>query len=542
MNIRSFRIHLRKIRNGSFETQAGFSVLEGLAGLLVLVVLAFLASKGFSLVKNNNQEGSRLKSAKEIAVVTAEALGSRPYVELQALNGGFGNWSQPLPIPAPRTGNGASGFFFRYRLTPDPAVPGENAFTTNADLRNAIASADTLLGLRIETGRLEGGVFTSRESYATLVSPQRTQTESNQGSAQARENDLYRQLMQNIRLTKSSAGQNNPNYLNPSNCYDPGECCGFLSRQFNGETVGVPTDGLDEKCYHRCYAGNMNFSQTMDQCGIACSDPALDSRSECCAKFRAGECGPGTRCAMVCRRCANIQYWSVCNERRADECLLQHDWRDNIDCARGTWCDGGPLPTTHEWYGAPNTGDILNECQKPACQTNNCYEPGDVGICCERYWRQWVRFNGDERRIEITSRLRRYCRNSTRLEQCCDWNFAYNWDGVVCAPGGRVEAVLDNQVWRCARTEELDQCQQTRFCRTTVRDPRFSGTCIDIPPPPRAPDGPSSGDNSNNTPSNPPPSTLPDIPSIPNNPVMPGQNSSSSDEGSDLSGGGNDGT
>lgn len=497
--------------------QEGFGILEGLVGMIVLSLLAFLATKGFTLVVGNNQETKRMKGVQDIVILTAERLGTYTLAELRQPSMGYNAWTTPEPIQQGK-------YSFRYRITEGPGIPAESSLPA-IDRGNILPVADPLLGLEIETGVMEGGSFSARNTYATLITPLRERSTVTNRPAQEAERAFYARHTAEIAATKQTASALNSGNLNSHHCQDLGDCCSVMQDFYiNGrydDSANIPTDGHEEKCYYRCALNADVSMEQLARCGIACGDIRYNTEASCCEAVRNGTCG--FLCRRMCRECTGLD--SLSCDGADSTCRLAPYFSRNVDCARFTWCDGSPLPESH-----PDFGNFRQECPKPACQRTSCYESVSLGECCGRYWK--VRSAniaaGLDPHHNIEGRLSANCPRQTSEQQCCmmDPIDRVRGKGTVCGGDGRAIQTMERGYWRCARETEHANCVHLQGCSETFIPNDMPATCVtNIPAAVNTPTPTPSPSPTPNPPPPPPPVVRPPstpIPEVEPRPRRPG--------------------
>src|SRR5688500_1105676 len=78
--------------------EAGFGLMETLTGLLVFVVLALLATKGFRAVVENHKEANQVKALTDAVASTVEQLSSLTVSALTGPGSPHLAWGQPKAL------------------------------------------------------------------------------------------------------------------------------------------------------------------------------------------------------------------------------------------------------------------------------------------------------------------------------------------------------------------------------------------------------------------------------------------------------------
>ena len=263
--------------------QRGFGLLETMTGLIVFVILAVVGTKAYRGVVANQKEASQVKALTDAVTVIAEQLSANSVATLTAAGSKYLNWSEPATI-------GSGEYQFRYRTVPHPSVGG--------------GMDTTVVGLEVEVGSGEGGGFKAGRLFATLIAPH-LNSKDNLGQASTKaerdaEASFYAGHLAAVSGVSKAAVEDNQTRLNSYNCYDAGQCCGFMKKFFADPTI-KPEDGLDQKCYYRCAnAGNVSVKTWNGACGADfCKIAPWQTQEQCCAAIEAGQCEPGTVCANV---------------------------------------------------------------------------------------------------------------------------------------------------------------------------------------------------------------------------------------------------
>jgi Tfp pilus assembly protein PilE len=443
------------IRNGGRGSQAGFGLVETMAGLIVFVILAVVGTKAFKGVVANQKEASQVKALTDAVSMTAEKLSALSVPTLTEAGSKYLQWSEPEVI-----GNGE--YVYRFRTFPNPTIQG---------------AADTaVVGLEVETGNVSNNVFTPSRSFATLIAPHLSSKDKLGQASTAEERDAeashYASMRQTIEGLKTAAKTDNQKRLNSFNCYDKGQCCGFMKDYFKNPSIN-PDDGVDQKCLYRCALGG---AVPMDEWKSACNADFCaiapwKTKDQCCAAIATGECKPGSVCAQVCIDCVG-EDGSTCGPPVCDG----GKWNDFFDCKRGTFCDGTPLPDGN----VAGWGNVKALCATNTCASIQSECQARLPSCCRDYWGVLNMGGTPDPNTEI-------CATISRQEECCDMQVEiWDWDQIYCGTGGGTVSA-HNKVdgkWYCGfGGEEWDKaCAFTKGCSTTFRPSGApGGTCPSFP-------------------------------------------------------------
>jgi hypothetical protein len=447
---------------GKGNRQAGFGMLEALAGLLVFMILAAVGTKAFKGVVANQKETAQVKALTDAVTVTAERLNAMSVATLTAAGSRYLQWSVPEEI-------GSGKYHFRYRTVPRPSISG--------------VQDTAVVGLEVETGFLEGGAFTPNRSFATLVAPHLSSKNALGQVSTKAERDAeaanYAMLKSQIASANTQATTVNQVRLNSFNCYDQAQCCGFMKEFFANPAI-QPTDGLDEKCLYRCALGgavpvtDWKASCNADFCALA----PWKSSEQCCAAIAAGECKSGSVCAQVCIDCVG-QDGSTC---AAGNLTCNGGWwNDFFDCANGTLCDGTPIPDFVVGWG-----DVKALCKIPECASINSECQARAPVCCREYWGQLNQGKTPNPGAEI-------CKTISDGSECCNMPIeVWDWDQIYCGTDGNMVSA-HNKVdgkWYCGMSGEgwSNTCGYAKGCPSTFKPagapdvcPTWGGVPIDGP-------------------------------------------------------------
>lgn len=402
------------------HSQAGFGLLETLAGLVVFMILAVAGTKAFKGVIANQRETAQVKALTDAVTVTAERLSAQSVATLTAPGSAYLQWSEPEKI-------GSGEYWFRFRTVPNPSISG---------------TADTaVVGLEVEVGALAGKIFTMGRSFATLIAPHLSSKDKlGQVSTEMERNaeaSFYAGLQAGLKTVAAASKPENQVKLNSFNCYAPEQCCGFMNRFF-ADPAMRPDDGLDQKCLYRCALGG---AVTMDSWKKACGKDFCEvapwnSKESCCAAIQAGECAAGSVCAQVCIECIG-EDGTTCGPPKCEDFWFN----DFVDCANNRMCDGSAIPSGV----VPGWGNIENLCKNEACSQIKSECDWRPLTCCIDYW--GVISAGGTPRPEAE-----ICKTISRQSECCEVAVkAMDWDKIYCNTSGKV-VNAHNQVdgkWYC---------------------------------------------------------------------------------------------
>lgn len=438
-----------------FLAQKGFGLLEVLTALLVFVLLVYVGSRAFRGVVQNHKAANQVSTMNDLVSSTAEELSAIGVQVLTRPGSAYLQWSKPALV-------GHGPMHYRYRIVPRPTVAGK--------------TDSSVAGLQLEAGTLENGKFTPNRNFAALVSPHMASLNADGGVTTEAERQLeaqfYASLRQQISNTVKKAPAQSETYLNSYSCYDKGECCDYM-RRYMADTSLRPKDGLDQKCHHRCaLSGDVTMETWKRSCGTDfCRLAPWKTKAQCCEAINEGKCLPGSLCAQVCVGCVGENGsgcpWPKCN--------IFH-WNDYIDCAKGTLCDGSPIPDGD----IPGWGYVKGICKLPSCQTLN----GDCGMqtrqnCCVDYWGKLAVGEKPLDRDLI-------CGQITKRSDCCNMTMGIGHFEFKCGGDGTMQAVLHEGVLYCRHSEWDKYCAVQRGCPAYF-DPKFSGSngnsvCVPAPP------------------------------------------------------------
>jgi type II secretory pathway pseudopilin PulG len=432
----------------SKRSQAGFGLLETLAGLVVFMILAAVGTKAFKSVIANQRETAQVKALTDAVTVTAERLSAQSVASLTAPGSAYLQWSEPEKI-------GFGEYWFRYRTVPNPTVSG---------------TADTaVVGLEVEVGALAGNTFTMGRSFATLIAPHLSSKDKlgqvSTALERIAEAAFYSGHQASLKTLASTSKPENQAKLNSFNCYDKEKCCPFMDRFFTDPAMR-PDDGLDEKCLYRCALGG---AVTMDAWSKACGKNFCNvapwkTKESCCAAIQSGECVAGSVCAQVCIECVG-EDGTTCGPPKCEHIFFD----DFVDCAKGQMCDGSAIPSG----AVPGWGNIGNLCKNEACsQKGQCdWRPL---TCCIEYWGVIAAGGTPAPEVEI-------CATISRQSECCDLAVGGIdvWDKIYCNASGKAVNAHNRAdgKWYCGLAGEgWDKaCAHTRGCSHTYVPEGASG-------------------------------------------------------------------
>jgi hypothetical protein len=446
----------------AFRAQSGFGLLETLAGLVVFLILAMVGTKAFHAVVVNQKETAQVKALTDAVTVTAERLSAMSVKTLTAAGSPYLEWSAPAEI-------GSGEYHFRYRTFPNPSVSG--------------VMDTSVVGLEVEVGALSGGVFTKGRGFATLISPHLSSKDKlGQASTaleRSAEASFYAGLQARIKQVSSQSVQENQIKLNSFNCYDQGQCCGFMDKFFKNPSMR-PGDGLDQKCLYRCaMAGSVPIKEWNKSCGTDfCAVAPWKSKEQCCAAISAGECLPGSICAQVCIDCIG-EDGSTCGPPICKDMYFN----DLVDCAKGIMCDGSDLPSEP----VPGLGDLKTICRMEECTSVTSECKNRTATCCVDYWGVLAAGGTPNPIFEV-------CKTISTHSECCEMSLsAMDWDNIYCGTDGKAISA-HNKVdgkWYCGFTGGgWDKaCGWGKGCPSTYRPagassgncPVFGGGSMDTP-------------------------------------------------------------
>jgi hypothetical protein len=429
--------------------EAGVGLLETLTGLIVFVILAMVGTKAYRGVVANQKESAQVKALTDAVTVTAEKLSSMTVQSLTASGSKYLAWSAPAEI-------GSGEYQFRYRTFPNPTVSG--------------AIDTSVVGLEVEVGILAQGALTGVRSFATLIAPHLNSRDGlgqvSTAAERAAEADFYSGLQARIKGVASDAVPANQLKLNSFNCYDKGQCCGYMKDYFKNPGMD-PKDGLDEKCHYRCaMAGNVKIKEWNGACGADfCAIAPWKSKADCCKAIAEGNCKPGTVCANVCIDCVG-EDGSTCNSN----VTCDDGWfNDFFDCANGTLCNGQPIPDI-----VPEWGNVKAMCKTPKCASipASC---GDMAYsCCNGYYQRKAAGLDDWTGAAI-------CEKLITKEQCCQAQIGAGYYNFQCSSDGKVVQAqyFNKSINLCGAPPGSDwdkYCKVNQGCPATLT-PSWAGSC-----------------------------------------------------------------
>ncbi|MDQ3003633.1 MAG: hypothetical protein M3Y08_20545 [Fibrobacterota bacterium] len=438
--------------------QAGFGMLEVLTGLIVFVILAAVATRAFKGVVANQKETAQVKALTDAVTVTAERLNAMSVATLTAAGSKYLQWSVPEEI-------GSGKYHFRYRTVPRPLISG--------------VQDTTVVGLEVETGSLEEGVFTPNRSFATLVAPHLSSKNALGQVSTKAERDAeavqYASLMKEIAAANQEALNENQVRLNSFNCYDRDQCCDFMKEYFANPEIQA-ADGMKQKCLYRCaLGGSVPLDDWKASCRTDfCTTAPWKTSEQCCAAIASGECKTGSVCAQVCIDCLD-QDGSTCagGNLKCDDGW----WNDFFDCANGTMCDGSPMPDYVEGWG-----NVKGMCATSRCSAFQSQCQQRLSTCCRDYW-SVVNIGGTPiPDAEI-------CRTISNASDCCMMPIeTWAWDQIQCGTDGKL-VTAHNKVdgkWYCGMTGQgWDKaCGYAKGCNATYTPTGSGGsggsvTCLE---------------------------------------------------------------
>jgi hypothetical protein len=433
-------------------SEKGFGLLEVLTAVLVFVLLVYVGSRAFRGVVANHKASSQVTHMNDVVQSTAEAMSSIGVSVLVRPGSPFLQWSKPEIIEQ-------GPMHYRYRIVPKPTVGG---------------AVDSLIaGLQLEAGTYAGGVFTASRTFAALVAPHLASLNGDGQVSTEQERKIeaqfYAGLRQQIDATLKKDASLSETYVNSYSCYAKGECCSYMKRYMANQKLN-PTDGLDQKCHHRCaMSGQVSMAEWKKTCGVDfCGLAPWKTKEQCCTAINSGHCLPGSFCAQVCLECVK-ENGSNCPLPRCNEPV----WNDYINCAAGTLCDGSPIPETD----LPGWGYAKGICQLPSCQTltNDCGQWTKID-CCEKYW-------GRLSIGETPAPEDQICAKISNKSQCCDVAVGRGFWGFQCGSDGRVDRLSTGGKVYCANSNWDKFCRVQQGCGVAVAAPEFAGggACIAQP-------------------------------------------------------------
>jgi type II secretory pathway pseudopilin PulG len=413
--------------------QSGFGILETLIGLFVFALLVVVAGKAFNSIRSNHKEAAQLKALTDAVATTAEKLATMSIGGLTDPAAGYQAWSPPQDA-------GLGDYVYRYRIVPKPLISG--------------ASDTTIVGLEVETGTVNKGVFTASRSFATLIAPHLISKDGLGKSSTEKERDseasFYASLRQMLASVSKEVVGSNQIQLNSFNCYDPGECCGFMKEFFQDPNI-VPQDGLKEKCLYRCaMAGGIKMDKWQNSCGTNfCAIAPWKNSNDCCEAINSGNCPQGSVCASVCFDCVH-EDGSTCGPPVCEDAFFN----DLFNCAKGTMCNGMPIPDGE----IPGWGNVKSICKMAACQAleNDCGE-WTINNCCRYYWDVLARGGQPNERDQI-------CGQMTKQSDCCELDFHRGFYEFTCTTTGVLEKVTYDRDGQTYCPSDVFSASQNNLC------------------------------------------------------------------------------
>lgn len=431
--------------------QAGFGLLETMTGLIVFVILAIVGTKAYRGVVANQKEASQVKALTDAVTVIAERLSAQSVSALTDPGSEYMAWSAPAEI-------GSGEYRFRYRTVPHPSVGG--------------GMDTTVVGLEVEIGAAgtsEG--FKAARLFATLIAPHLNSRdrlgETSTAKERAAETNFYNGLQARIKAVGSAGINDNQLRLNTYSCYDKGQCCGFMEKYFMDITVH-PTDGVEEKCNYRCAkSGNVSVKEWTAACGKDfCAIAPWRTKEQCCAAIAKDECKPGSICASICIDCVG-EDGSTCTTNAT---CNDGYWNDFFDCAKGTLCNGQPLPDF-----VPEWGNVKSMCKTAKCAAipAGCNEMA-FSCCNSLYGRESAGlppFAGTQ-----------VCKDLMKKDDCCNTQVGHGYYNFTCSTDGKVitATYYNKNVTMCGAPPGSDwdrYCAVNKGCPSTYTTPGSTGGC-----------------------------------------------------------------
>lgn len=423
------------------RTDAGFGLLETLAGLLVFVILLIVGAKAYRNVVANHKEASEVKALTDAVAMTAEKLSGLTLQTLAGPGSPHLAWSTPLAV-------GSGQYHYRFRIVPRPSVRG--------------VQDTTVVGLEVEAGSMKSGAFVASRSFATLIPPNLSARGAMGLVSTKAERDaeaaFHSGLVARIADLTVRVVSENTDRLNSFNCYDKGQCCDFMRRYFADPTI-LPVDGLEEKCHYRCaLGGDVSRQEWRDACGMDfCTVAPWKTKDDCCRAIADGSCKPGSVCARVCVDCIG-EDGSSCGAAVCDGGW----WNDFFDCKNESFCDGSPLPDgmVEGW------GDVKSMCRTQQCQAVPSECQAKTWICCTEYW-------GELNAGRTPNPGAAVCAKISTQAECCNWEAKIGNFTLYCGTDGRVISARNDQdgQWYCGLNGDGwdTECSFAKGCPTTYR-------------------------------------------------------------------------
>ena len=432
--------------------EAGFGLLESLAGLAVFMLLAIVGTKAYRGAVANQKESAQVKALTDAVATTSETLAGLGETALIGAGSPYLQWSEPVQV-------GQGPTHFRFRTIPRPTVGGK--------------VDSVLVGLEVETGTVKGKAFTASRSFATLITPNTARNAQGQASTQAERDEeavFYAGNQARIAAMAARVTRDNQVKLNSFSCYNKGECCGFMREYFANPAIQA-ADGLKSKCLYRCaLGGDVPMAEWKRACGFDfCTIAPWKTKQQCCTAILSGDCKPGSACARVCLDCVGVD-----GRTCAIDACTEPVFNDYFDCVKGQLCDGRgtALPETP----VAGWGDIRFICGVEECQAVASRCEDTPHSCCENYWEPLARGEPIDPRNEICAKI------SSRNDCCGPENREGLWE-FACDRNGNTAAGRFNGQWYCGTDNifpNIDKyCAVYRACGTSTRyGKEGGGGCI----------------------------------------------------------------
>jgi hypothetical protein len=417
----------------SLRQQAGFGLLETLAGILVFVLLAVLGSRAYKHVVQGQKAARQVKSMTDLVTNTAEDLSRLGVSVLTRSGSGYLKWSEPELV-------GEGPLHYRFKIVPSPEMGGQKD--------------EKVAGLMVEAGTYDDGTFVPTRSFAALIAPHMgSMNEKNEVSTQEereREAQFFASLRQKIDQTQKQAVSENARYLNSFSCYDKGECCGFMKEYLANPSI-VPTDGLKEKCWYRCaLEGNTKVKDWNKTCRYdMCQLAKWKSKTDCCEAINSGNCLPGSLCASVCLDCVG-ENGSGCPLPKCTDWV----WNDLVDCETGDYCNGDAIPSDP----LAGVGNVKGICQLEVCQGIKSECENRVTSCCKNYYIPDRAGYGSDPKIAAL------CKTVTSQNERCSSQLEAGFYNLHCSNSGELQMVQYNGKWYCGNKNWNEFCNAVKGC------------------------------------------------------------------------------
>jgi hypothetical protein len=228
-------------------------------------------------------------------------------------------------------------------------------------------------------------------------------------------------------------------------------------------------DGISQKCHHRCaMAGNVSVKEWNAACGRDfCAIAPWRTKEQCCAAIAKGECKAGTICASICIDCVG-EDGSTCKTTNAN--CNDGYFNDFFDCAKGTLCNGEPLPDY-----VPEWGNVKAMCKTAKCAAipNGCSEM--AFSCCNGF------YGRDLAGLPIWAGTQ-VCKDLIDKGGCCNTQIGQGYYNFTCSSDGKMltATYYNKGVTLCGPPPGSDwdkYCLVNKGCPSTFTTPGSTGGC-----------------------------------------------------------------